>query len=398
MLPLRILLISTPASLHTRTWLTELKNHGADVDLLFLDDWIDRSGPVPEELYSQARLLKLPSKLGLLKHSIRNLEIGKIWRDLKNHTRIHQSLDFIGPEIARIFHDGEYDIAHCHGVASALLLASASGIEPYSCTAWGSDIYIQPERNPYIIPLISKALEKASFIHVESEISANRIVQLAPTVKNQLFVSTWGVDTTHFLPGLSLETTQKHLAIPKCRYILSFRVLGPLYRVDFIIRAFSEIASKAKDLILVVGSDGPEREKLVELAQELQLSNKVFFTGFIDDEDKRALLSNAEVYVQFPTSDGVAISTMEAMSSGLPIVSSNAGETSVLVKDGENGILVVEENPSALASAILRILETPQLRKELAEKSRELAVERHNRYRFVELFLDKMREVIQHTG
>ncbi|MFX1484414.1 MAG: glycosyltransferase, partial [Promethearchaeota archaeon] len=107
------------------------------------------------------------------------------------------------------------------------------------------------------------------------------------------------------------------------------------------------------------------------------------------------LLSNAELYVQFPKSDGVAISAMEAMSSGLPIISSDVGETSVLVIDGENGILVAEDSSSALAGAILKVVENPDLRKEMATNSRQLAVKNHDRYRFIELFIEKIKEVIQ---
>ncbi len=397
MVSIRILLISTPASLHTRTWLTELRNHGVDVNLLYIEDWIDRTGPVPEELYSEARLLKLPGKAGLLRHSLSQLEVGNVFRDLRNRTRMHQSLEFIGSEVARVFHEGDYDIIHCHGVASALLLAHASGVHPYSGTAWGSDIHIQPDRNPYMRSLISKALEGAAFVHVESERSADRVLQLAPSISERVFISTWGVDTTQFAPGLPFDTTKKRLNIPEKKYVLSFRVLAPLYRIDTILHAFSEVSYRLPELNLVVGSDGPSRQELESLAEELGLSDKVYFTGFIDTEDKIALLSNAEVYVQFPKSDGVAISAMEAMSSGLPIVTSNVGETSVLVSNGENGILVDDDDSSSLANAILKIAEDPVLRKKMGDRSRELALEKHDRHRFIKLFIDRMKGVIKET-
>ncbi|MFW9976439.1 MAG: glycosyltransferase family 4 protein, partial [Candidatus Thorarchaeota archaeon] len=352
---MRVLLISTPSSLHTRTWLTELRNHGVEVDLLYIEEWIDKSGPVPEELYSQARLLRLPGKAGLLRRSLSQRKIGNVFRDLKNRTRIHQSIQFIGPEIARVFHEGGYDIVHCHGISSALLLAEASGVHPYSGTAWGSDIHIQPYRNPYMRPLISRALEGAAFIHVESERSASRVLELAPSVGERLFISTWGVDTTQFVPGLAFKPTRDKYNIPNQKYVLSFRVLGPLYRIDTILHAFSRVLEKVQDLILIIASDGPEKQQLEALARELQIANSVYFTGFVDNEDKRALLSNAEVYVQFPKSDGVAISAMEAMSSGLPIISSDVGEASVLISEGDNGILVAGDDSQTLANAILKV-------------------------------------------
>jgi glycosyltransferase involved in cell wall biosynthesis len=70
--------------------------------------------------------------------------------------------------------------------------------------------------------------------------------------------------------------------------------------VDLILRAFAFVSEEIQDAVLVVGSDGSQSEDLARRAEELGIADRIAFTGYIEDDDKRALMGNPYLYVQPP--------------------------------------------------------------------------------------------------
>jgi len=392
---MKLILISDPSSVHTRNWIDGLEANDVEVELVFVKSWILRKGQLPEFIEKRTTLIDVPSFSGLVSNSFRNLSLGGLLRDLRHRTRMHQTIRFVGERIKEFANQRNVDIIHSHGLASSILLAYSSGVRPYSASAWGSDIYIMPDRYQYLKPIMAKAISEAAFIHVESKLSADRVKNLSCSSLNKIFVSTWGVDTETYRPHQS--TSEMPLNTPQ-KYILSFRSLGPLYRINIIIEAFAILIQEIEDVDLVVGGDGPLREELENLTRNLGIEDRVTFTGFIDADQKRTLFSNAQLYVQCPESDGVSLAMMEAMSSGLPLVSSNVGETSVLVQSEENGFLVDNPSPENLAKAMLQILNDEAMRTRMSQKSRILAMEKHNRTKFFQNFVRFVNSVIENES
>jgi len=154
------------------------------------------------------------------------------------------------------------------------------------------------------------------------------------------------------------------------------------------------VSEEIQDAVLVVASDGSQCEDLARLAEKLEIADRTGFTGYIEDDDKRALMANSYLYVQFPMSDGVARSMMEAMSSGLPLVSSNVGETPVLVENERNGFLGEGSTPKSLAESLLRLLKNTELRNDMSRESREMAMKEHERSQFFRKFMSTVQEVV----
>jgi len=386
---MKLILISDPSSIHTRNWIDGLEANGVDVGIVFIKDWILRKGELPRPIAKKTTLIETPSFTGLVGSSIKDLSLGGVVRDLRNRTRLHQTIRFAGQRIKEIAKGRDTDIIHAHGLASSLLLAHSSGMRPYTASAWGSDIYVMPDRYPYLKPLMSRAILDAAFIHVESEISGNRVKELSSDSFDKMLVSTWGVDTDDYRPNM----TDSNFEIPQ-NFILSFRSLEPVYRVNVIIEAFRILVERKKEVSLVIGGDGSAKEDLEKLSKDLGIADRVKFTGFIEADEKRLLFSNALLYVQCPETDGVSLAMMEAMSSGLPLVSSDVGETSVLIQPEENGYLVDDPTPDNLAGAMLRILSEDSLRTRMGVKSREIALEHHDRSIFFQNFVRSVKVVL----
>jgi glycosyltransferase involved in cell wall biosynthesis len=366
-----------------------LSKKGIEVTVLYVKEWSKYDGIKEIDLDAEVIILNSPKLYKLLLKSLRYMKLKAILKDLKFKTKLHQELFILGKQLSRIIKERKFDFVHAHGIAAGALLAGFSKFHPFGVSAWGSDIYLAPKKYPYLKDLIRNTLSKANLIHVESEISALRVSELSKIDRERFLISTWGVDLDLYTKtGVSpmiiggVNLTQK-------RIILSFRALEPIYQIDKIIKAYSAIYTEFPDAALVIGSNGTEKPNLEILVEELGISDRVIFTGFIENAQKRALLTNSLFYVQCPSSDGVAITVMEAMASGLPIVTSNVGENRILVEDGENGFLIDEPYEKNLSEMMRRLLLEPKLRNDMAKSSKKIAQEKHSRSEFLDRFIQR---------
>jgi glycosyltransferase involved in cell wall biosynthesis len=122
--------------------------------------------------------------------------------------------------------------------------------------------------------------------------------------------------------------------------------------------------------LLIIG-DGPEKQNLFQEAIKLSISEKVIFTGM--RRDIESILKSLRVFVQPSTTiEGLPLSITEAMYAGVPVVASEVGGVSEIVRDEETGLLVTPKNPKQLSMAILRLLDNPKLTKKLLTNSFDL--------------------------
>jgi glycosyltransferase involved in cell wall biosynthesis len=156
------------------------------------------------------------------------------------------------------------------------------------------------------------------------------------------------------------------------RVLLAVSRLTGQKGVDVAIRALPELAA---DTVLVVLGDGPERAGLQRLARDLGVDRRVFLPGRVPDV--AAWLERARIFVHPARWEGFGLGVLEAMLAGLPVVASNVSSLPELVADGETGLLVPPEDPTALAHAIAEALERPDLGAAgVARASREFSVAR----------------------
>jgi glycosyltransferase involved in cell wall biosynthesis len=104
-------------------------------------------------------------------------------------------------------------------------------------------------------------------------------------------------------------------------------------------------------------------------------SENVRWGGWLDAETKREAFRAATVFVLPSISEGLPMALLEAMAWGRPIVASAMGGVLDLITDGEDGLLVPPADPAALAAALRRLLEDPELRRRLAEKAERRSAE-----------------------
>jgi glycosyltransferase involved in cell wall biosynthesis len=121
--------------------------------------------------------------------------------------------------------------------------------------------------------------------------------------------------------------------------------------------------------------DGPERAALERLAADLGVRDRVQFLG--DREDVPRLLAGADLFVLPSLYEGLPLSILEAMAARRPVIASAIGGVDEVVETGRNGLLVPPADADALARAVRRLLDSPELAARLADAGRELVARRY---------------------
>lgn len=131
-------------------------------------------------------------------------------------------------------------------------------------------------------------------------------------------------------------------------------------RQDVLIKAFALISKKYSNIGLVLYGDGPDREKLVQLTQEMGLSGRITFAGITNTVYES--IRKAKLFVLSSDYEGIPNALIEAMSIGLPVVSTDCspGGAKMLIKNYKNGILVPRGDISELAKSMAYILDNPE--------------------------------------
>jgi len=159
------------------------------------------------------------------------------------------------------------------------------------------------------------------------------------------------------------------------RAILVPRMHVPKNGIEYAIEAMKSIARQARDARMFVTGDGPLRERLEAMAGSIG-GDRVRFPGMVSPEELRELYRRADV-VLIPsvtssgTQENTSIAALEAMACGTPVVASDIGGLSEVIRTGQDGFLVPERDPHALAKATLALLTDPELARRMGEEARE---------------------------
>jgi glycosyltransferase involved in cell wall biosynthesis len=158
--------------------------------------------------------------------------------------------------------------------------------------------------------------------------------------------------------------------------------LGHLYRrkgVHDLLDAFALLRHDDPELVLVLAGEGPEAAPLAaRVAADPLLRGAVELPGWIGPDAKAQLLSRAGCLVIPSHDEGLPLSLLEAMVSGVPVVATRVGGIPEAVRDGVDGLLVPPADVPALAAAIASILGDGKLRDALTASAAERARERYS--------------------
>lgn len=158
-------------------------------------------------------------------------------------------------------------------------------------------------------------------------------------------------------------------------HILVARNLEKLYDNASALRAFALIRQQHPNARMTIAGSGPERDTLKSLARELGVADAVNFAGRVENSEMPALYRTVTIALNPSLADNMPISILEALASGVPVVSTNVGGVPFLVEHDKTALLVPPGDYKAMAEACLRLLAEPELAARLGAAGRELARE-----------------------
>jgi len=158
--------------------------------------------------------------------------------------------------------------------------------------------------------------------------------------------------------------------LPLLPEFLSVRNFEPHYGIEYTLTAFAMIQTVFPAASLTIAGQGPQEPELKHLAQALGVRN-VRFIGPVEPASMPGLYDSHSVFLNASFVDNQPLSVLEAMASGMPVVTTPIGDIPNMVQDGESGTLVPAGDPSAMAKAATLLLEQPERAALMARRAQE---------------------------
>jgi glycosyltransferase involved in cell wall biosynthesis len=308
--------------------------------------------------------------------------------------RIRNAIDLAaGVKLRAILKRERYDVVHFH-------TSRAHSMAPLA-RSFGSTLIVtrrmdyRPNRvfAPY---LFNRAVDGVVAIStgVADSLAAAGVDRQRVTVVHS------GVDCERFRPPTSQERADARgaLNISDTDFVIS--AIGALeqrkghrYLIEAIgALAASPASSKVKCFIVGQGSIHKVLQGEIAVSRSLE---RIKLLGRVDDP--REILWASDVFAMTSLKEGLGVAALEAMASGLPVIASNVGGLREVVKDGSSGIVVPAANAGAIASAIVRLAESVELRSQMGAAARVRVVENYSIETMASRTLALYRECVRKT-
>ncbi len=238
----------------------------------------------------------------------------------------------------------------------AMLASALSGI-PYSFTLHGPDIFFAPEHWR-----LDEKIARARFVACISEFCRSQAMLWSePSHWDKLKIIHCGVEPDRYAPGDRTGTN-----------LLFVGRLAAVKGVPILLDAFAKSRTAQPDLTLTFIGDGPDRAQLETRVTEKGLGDAVTFLGYQSQSAVAEVLTKTDALVLPSFAEGVPVVLMEALAAQTPVIATQVGGVSELVRSGENGVLVPPGDTDALADAIVALMGDADLRARMGNAGRKL--------------------------
>ncbi len=225
----------------------------------------------------------------------------------------------------------------------------------------------------------SRMLERSDKIIAVSEYTKRELLKFYKLDEKKIRVIHNGVAVDKFKPAADKLKAKAELGFnPEEKAILSVGRLYARKGLFTLIESMPPIVKKFKNAKFIISGKGLSNEmrKLVDHATKLGVKDNIVFTGYFPDEKLPRLYQAADIFAFSTFYENLPFAVLEALSSGLPVVTTNVGGIPEMVEDGKNGFLVAPFNSAELADRILYFLENPKAASDFGFLGRKTIEER----------------------
>lgn len=346
-------------SIHVQEVIRALQRQGAEVEI-----FASRIGGQPPEDLAQVPVYSLP-KIPKLEPAVREQVALSINPDLRCDLELSGSFDLIYERYS-LWSYSAMEYAQAAGIPG-LLEVNAPLIEE------------QSKHRELIDRTSAEAVAKRVFQAATALVAVSAEVKTYLTnyvPSERVHVIPNGVNPDRF-PSIPLK-----LPSPIDRFTVGFvGTLKPWHGLPVLIDAFARLDERIPDAQLLIVGDGPERDALSAELAKRGLQTKVTFTGAVNPSEVPAWLRKMDAAVApYPEEVDFYFSPLkvyEYMATGLPVVASQVGQLTNLIRNGVNGILCPPGDAIALTRALENLWKSPALCTRLGQKARQTVLQHH---------------------
>lgn len=230
-----------------------------------------------------------------------------------------------------------------------------------------------------------KMLERSNKIIAVSDFTRRELLQYYKVKEEKIRVIHNGVDVNKFKPASDKRKAKEELGLnPEDIAILSVGRLYARKGLFTLIESMPAVVRRFRNAKFVISGKGQSNEmkKLIAHAEKLGIRDNIIFTGYFPDEKLPKLYQAADVFAFSTFYENLPFAVLEALSTGLPVVTTYVGGIPEMIDSGKNGFLVQPFNAKALSDRVLYFLEHPAEADEMGFLARKIILERFD-WRFI---------------
>jgi N-acetyl-alpha-D-glucosaminyl L-malate synthase BshA len=300
-------------------------------------------------------------------------------------------------KIIKVAGDSKLDLVHSHYAiphAMAAYMAREIVGTPYVVTLHGSDVHSLGQ-DPAYKPVVKHTLEKADAVTAVSEFLMKKAHEELG-IEREIHVIPNFIDTSKFQPiggvrlfvesgcvGLRKEDEAIELH-PEEKILLHASNFREVKRVVDLVEIMRIVVDHFPEARLIIAGDGPTRIEVERKIEALDLCNNVHLLGV--KSNMQEIMCSADMFLLNSTLEGMPLVLLEAMSCGLPVVTTPAGGIPELVRPGKDGMVTKGFEQEEYAQAIIELLENEEKLKKFGQAGRKRVEESFSAERVVKMY------------
>ncbi len=287
--------------------------------------------------------------------------------------------------LRRILRQANPDLFHCHYVFPYGIHGALSMHPRFVLSLHGSDAYYNAWR---MSSWVTNRLHESGLGRVLFSLTHRLVARrtrlmivgspdLVPLAKDLGYKASLvrradlGVDSFIFHPTPADDDLRTQLLAPldEGQLVVSTRGFNPVYGPMDLIRAFRKAVDEVPAVVLVLAGGGPEEGRLRREIKKMGLDGRVTFVGLVPHQELARYLNASDIFCSVAYSDTSALSVLEGMACGLPVVATRVGSIPERLSAANGGILVEPGDVEAIAEALLTLLRDPHQRQVMGERN-----------------------------
>lgn len=233
-----------------------------------------------------------------------------------------------------------------------------------------------------LILFIIKYIEKINLRHsdkiiVLSEFNKKQLLKLYKRIDmSKIKIIPGGVNVEDFKPTNDRIKIRKQLNLSNNKFLLlTVRRLVARMGLENLIYVIKKLKKQIPEILLIIGGEGFLKDKLINLIKRENLDKNIILKGHLKDSELKLYYQACDLFV-LPTEqlEGFGLVTLEALSSGLPVIGTPIGGTPEILKSLDPSLLFEDSSSKAIADGLIKLINSPDKLKAIRQKCRNYVV------------------------